>query len=62
MSDVNVYYINNKNVAQTTVDGTKTWKDGNASNRAATINVVLVVNGHVVASHDVSLASGWKYV
>ena len=32
-SEVKGYDITNTKVAQTTVEGTKTWKDGNATNR-----------------------------
>ncbi|MEH7649188.1 Cna B-type domain-containing protein, partial [Bacillus toyonensis] len=55
------YDITNTKVAQTTVEGTKTWKDGNATNRPTTIKVDLLQNGKVVATQEVSEATGWKY-
>ncbi|WP_131800806.1 Cna B-type domain-containing protein, partial [Bacillus mycoides] len=60
-SEVKGYDITNTKVAQTTVEGTKTWKDGNATNRPATIKVDLLQNGKVVATQEVSEATGWKY-
>ncbi|WP_142292486.1 Cna B-type domain-containing protein, partial [Bacillus wiedmannii] len=41
-SEVKGYDITNTKVAQTTVEGTKTWKDGNATNRPTTIKVDLL--------------------
>ncbi|OFD53038.1 cell wall anchor [Bacillus mycoides] len=60
-SEVKGYDITNTKVAQTTVEGTKTWKDGNATTRPATIKVDLLQNGQVVATQEVSEATGWKY-
>ena len=60
-SEVKGYDITNTKVAQTTVEGTKTWKDGNATNRPATIKVDLLQNGKVVDTKEVSEATGWKY-
>ncbi|MGE7883686.1 Cna B-type domain-containing protein, partial [Bacillus sp. NPDC094077] len=60
-SEVKGYDITNTKVAQTTVEGTKTWKDGNATNRPTTIKVDLLQNGQVVATQEVSEATGWKY-
>ncbi|MGF9770765.1 Cna B-type domain-containing protein, partial [Bacillus albus] len=60
-SEVNGYDITNTKVGQTTVEGTKTWKDGNATNRPTTIQVDLLQNGKVVATQEVSEATGWKY-
>ncbi|MED1463599.1 Cna B-type domain-containing protein [Bacillus paramycoides] len=60
-SEVKGYDITNTKVAQTTVEGTKTWKDGNATNRPTTIRVDLLQNGQVVATQEVSEATGWKY-
>ncbi|WP_131799999.1 Cna B-type domain-containing protein, partial [Bacillus mycoides] len=60
-SEVHGYDITNTKVAQTTVEGTKTWKDGNATTRPATIKVDLLQNGQVVATQEVSEATGWKY-
>ncbi|PGC86683.1 Cna B-type domain-containing protein, partial [Bacillus toyonensis] len=41
-SEVSGYDITNTKVGQTTVEGTKTWKDGNATNRPTTIKVDLL--------------------
>ncbi|PGA41068.1 hypothetical protein COL85_25960, partial [Bacillus toyonensis] len=40
-SEVKGYDITNTKVAQTKVEGTKTWKDGNATNRPEMIKVDL---------------------
>ena len=47
-SEVNGYDITNTKVAQTTVEGTKTWKDGNATDRPKTIKVDLLQNSKVI--------------
>ncbi|TNP09393.1 Cna B-type domain-containing protein, partial [Bacillus tropicus] len=60
-SEVKGYDITNTKVAQTTVEGTKTWKDGNATNRPTTIKVDLLQNGKVIDTKEVSAASEWKY-
>ncbi|MGE6403330.1 Cna B-type domain-containing protein, partial [Bacillus cereus] len=60
-SEVKGYDITNTKVAQTTVEGTKTWKDGNATNRPKTIKVDLLQNSQVVATQEVSETTGWKY-
>ncbi|WP_141669297.1 Cna B-type domain-containing protein, partial [Bacillus wiedmannii] len=60
-SEVHGYDITNTKVAQTTVEGTKTWKDGNATNRPATIKVDLLQNGKVVDTKEVTAVTNWKY-
>ncbi|MGH1329235.1 Cna B-type domain-containing protein, partial [Bacillus pretiosus] len=60
-SEVHGYDITNTKVAQTTVEGMKTWKDGDATNRPKTIKVDLLQNGRVIATQEVTEASGWKY-
>ncbi|PGE06981.1 hypothetical protein COM64_25220 [Bacillus toyonensis] len=60
-SEVHGYDITNTKVAQTTVEGTKTWKDGNATNRPTTIKVDLLQNGKVVDTKEVTAATEWKY-
>ncbi|MGE6509432.1 Cna B-type domain-containing protein, partial [Bacillus cereus] len=60
-SEVSGYDITNTKVAQTTVEGTKTWKDGNATNRPTTIKVDLLQNGKVIDTKEVSAAGDWKY-
>ncbi|MBJ8073737.1 Cna B-type domain-containing protein, partial [Bacillus cereus] len=53
--------MTNTKVAQTTVEGTKTWKEGNATTRPATIKVDLLQKGKVVATKEVTEATKWKY-
>ncbi|PEJ27273.1 hypothetical protein CN887_05430, partial [Bacillus pseudomycoides] len=60
-SEVNGYDITNTKVGQTKVEGKKTWKDDNAKDRPKTIKVDLLQNGKVIATEEVSEASGWKY-
>ncbi|WP_141498504.1 Cna B-type domain-containing protein, partial [Bacillus toyonensis] len=60
-SEVKGYDITNTKVAQTTVEGTKTWKDGNATSRPTTIKADLLQNGKVIDTKEVSAASEWKY-
>ncbi|MEK7024872.1 Cna B-type domain-containing protein [Bacillus sp. FSL K6-6038] len=60
-SEVKGYDITNTKVSQTKVEGTKTWKDGNGEGRPETIKVDLLQNGKVIATQEVSAASGWKY-
>ncbi|PHB31012.1 hypothetical protein COE86_30660 [Bacillus toyonensis] len=60
-SEVHGYDITNTKVAQTTVEGTKTWKDGNATNRPEMIKVDLLQNGKVIDTKEVSAAGEWKY-
>ncbi|MGI8282069.1 Cna B-type domain-containing protein, partial [Bacillus mycoides] len=61
-SEVNGYNITNTKVAKLTVEGTKTWKDGNATDRPATIKVDLLQNGNVIKTQDVLAVMGWKYI
>ncbi|WP_236736129.1 Cna B-type domain-containing protein, partial [Bacillus mycoides] len=61
-SEVNGYNITNTKVAKLTVEGTKTWKDGNATDRPATIKVDLLQNGNVIKTQDVLAIMGWKYI
>ncbi|WP_423219994.1 Cna B-type domain-containing protein, partial [Bacillus wiedmannii] len=61
-TEVNGYDITNTKVVQTTkVEGTKTWKDGNAEGRPTMIKVDLLQSGTVIATQEVSEATGWKY-
>ena len=48
-------------LAQTKVEGTKTWKDDNATDRPKTIKVDLLQNGQVIETQEVSAATNWKY-
>ncbi len=60
-SDIKGYDITNTKVGETKVEGTKTWKDGNATDRPKTIQVDLLQNGQVITTQEVSEATGWKY-
>ena len=60
-SKVNGYDITNTKVGKTKVEGTKTWKDDNATDRPEMIKVDLLQNGTVIAMQEVSKATGWKY-
>ena len=53
--------ITNTKVGKTKVGGTKTWKDDNATDRPEMIKVDLLQNGTVIATQEVSKATGWKY-
>ncbi|PFF85821.1 cell wall anchor protein, partial [Bacillus cereus] len=61
-SEVKGYDITNTKVAQTTVEGTKTWKDGNATDRPKTIKVDLLQNGKAVDTREATAATNWKYI
>ncbi|OTY21745.1 hypothetical protein BK732_10655 [Bacillus thuringiensis serovar navarrensis] len=61
-SEVKGYDITNTKVSQTKVEGTKMWKDdNNATDRPKAIKVDLLQNGKVIATQEVSKATGWKY-
>ncbi|EJR48100.1 hypothetical protein IIM_04213, partial [Bacillus cereus VD107] len=60
-SKVNGYDITNTKVGETKVEGTKTWKDDNATDRPTVIKVDLLQNGKVVDTKEVTAASEWKY-
>ncbi|MGH0590640.1 Cna B-type domain-containing protein, partial [Bacillus mycoides] len=60
-TEVKGYDITNTKVGQTKVEGTKTWKDDNAKDRPTMIKVDLLQNGTVIATQEVSKATGWKY-
>ncbi|MGG0727584.1 Cna B-type domain-containing protein [Bacillus paramycoides] len=60
-SEVKGYDITNTKVGETKVEGTKTWKDDNATDRPEMIKVDLLQNGTVIATQEVSKATGWKY-
>ncbi|MDF9555538.1 Cna B-type domain-containing protein, partial [Bacillus tropicus] len=61
-SKVNGYDITNTKVGKTKVEGTKTWKDDNATDRPTMIKVDLLQNGNVIQTHDVLAVMGWKYI
>ncbi|MBG0965227.1 Cna B-type domain-containing protein, partial [Bacillus sp. SRB1LM] len=60
-SEVHGYDITNTKVGETKVEGTKTWKDDNATDRPSSIKVDLLQNGTVIATQEVSKATDWKY-
>ncbi|WP_234814277.1 Cna B-type domain-containing protein, partial [Bacillus mycoides] len=60
-SEVKGYDITNTKVAKTTVEGTKTWKDGDSKERPKTIKVDLLQNDKLIATQEVTKASDWKY-
>ncbi|WP_180235618.1 Cna B-type domain-containing protein, partial [Bacillus cereus] len=60
-SDVHGYDITNTKVGETKVEGTKTWKDDNATDRPSLIKVDLLQNGKVVDTKEVTAATEWKY-
>ncbi|MGF2623991.1 Cna B-type domain-containing protein, partial [Bacillus cereus] len=60
-SKVNGTDITNTKVGETKVEGTKTWKDDNATNRPSTIKVDLLQNGKVVDTKEVTAETNWKY-
>ncbi|MGF2623995.1 Cna B-type domain-containing protein, partial [Bacillus cereus] len=60
-SKVNGYDITNTKVGKTKVEGTKTWKDDNATDRPSTIKVDLLQNGKVVDTKEVTVETNWKY-
>ncbi|WP_257210200.1 Cna B-type domain-containing protein, partial [Bacillus toyonensis] len=60
-SEVNGYDITNTKDAKTSVSGTKTWNDGNATDRPSSIQVDLLQNGNVIQTKEVTAANGWNY-
>ncbi|HBS46361.1 MAG TPA: adhesin, partial [Paenibacillus sp.] len=48
-------------VKTTSISGTKTWNDNNASDRPSTIQVDLLQNGTVIKTQGVTAANGWGY-
>ncbi|MGG3645512.1 Cna B-type domain-containing protein, partial [Bacillus wiedmannii] len=60
-SKVNGTDITNTKVGKTKVEGKKTWKDDNATDRPEMIKVDLLQNGTVIATQEVSKVTDWKY-
>ncbi|ENQ3106773.1 Cna B-type domain-containing protein, partial [Bacillus cereus] len=60
-SEVKGYDITNTKVGTTVVEGTKTWKDDNATDRPSAIKVDLLQNGKVIATQEVTAEKDWKY-
>ncbi|PDY44675.1 Cna B-type domain-containing protein, partial [Bacillus cereus] len=60
-SEISGYDITNTKDAKTSVSGTKTWKDGNATDRPSSIQVDLLQNGNVIQTQEVAAANDWKY-
>ncbi|MGF2716927.1 Cna B-type domain-containing protein, partial [Bacillus cereus] len=48
-------------VKTTSVSGTKTWNDNNATDRPSSIQVDLLKNGDVIQTQDVTAANNWNY-
>lgn len=55
------YNITNIRTGTTSVEGTKTWKDDNASDRPEMIKVNLLQNGVVIETKEVTKSDDWKY-
>ncbi|MEH6892495.1 Cna B-type domain-containing protein, partial [Bacillus sp. JJ864] len=60
-SEVKGYDITNTKVGKVNVEGTKTWKDNNATDRPSTIKVDLYQNGTFLLTQYVTAANDWKY-
>ncbi|MEH6891506.1 Cna B-type domain-containing protein, partial [Bacillus sp. JJ864] len=60
-SEVNGYDITNTKVGKTKVEGTKTWKDNNATDRPSLIQVELFRNGEKIDTKEVTATNNWKY-
>ncbi|WP_144501374.1 Cna B-type domain-containing protein, partial [Bacillus nitratireducens] len=60
-SNVSGYDITNTKVGETKVEGTKTWKDNNATNRPSVVKVDLLQNGKVVDTKEVTAGTNWNY-
>ncbi|PGE69943.1 collagen binding domain-containing protein, partial [Bacillus toyonensis] len=48
-------------VKMTSVSGTKTWNDNNATDRPSSIQVDLLQNGNVIQTKEVTAANSWNY-
>ncbi|MFD0617436.1 Cna B-type domain-containing protein [Paenibacillus sp. GCM10027629] len=48
-------------VKTTSISGTKTWNDNNATERPSTIQVELLQNGQVIKTQDLTATNDWKY-
>ncbi|PHC61553.1 cell wall anchor protein, partial [Bacillus toyonensis] len=53
--------MTNTKDAKTSVSGTKTWNDNNATDRPSSIQVDLLQNGNVIQTKEVTAANGWNY-
>ncbi|WP_165820871.1 Cna B-type domain-containing protein [Pueribacillus theae] len=60
-AEINGTNITNTKSAKIDVEGTKTWKDGNAKDRPDFITVKLLANGEEVAAKKVTAEDNWKY-
>ena len=60
-TSVNGFDITNVRAGETSVEGTKTWKDDNASDRPDLIQVDLLQNGKVIGTQEVNAEADWKY-
>ena len=55
------YDITNLRVGETSVEGVKTWKDDNSSERPDMIKVNLLQNGLVIDTAEVTAQDEWRY-
>ena len=58
---INRYNITNVRAGETSVEGTKTWKDDNSEKRPESITVNLLRNDEVIDAAEVTAESGWNY-
>lgn len=58
---INRYHITNVRAGETSVEGTKTWKDDNSEKRPESITVNLLRNDEVIDAAEVTAESGWTY-
>ncbi|USK43597.1 Cna B-type domain-containing protein [Cytobacillus oceanisediminis] len=60
-SKITGYDITNVRIGQTSVEGTKIWKDDNFKNRPKIIVIDLLRNGKIIHTQEVTADTGWKY-
>ncbi len=58
---VNGFDITNLRVGTTSVEGTKTWEDGNSEDRPSSIIVELLQNGEKIDEVEVTAGMNWKF-
>ncbi|MGG2017376.1 Cna B-type domain-containing protein [Bacillus sp. S10(2024)] len=60
-SKVDGFNITNTKVGEVNVEGTKTWNDGNATDRPSSVKVDLYQNDTFLLTQYVTAANDWKY-
>ncbi|WP_411953818.1 Cna B-type domain-containing protein [Alkalibacillus sp. S2W] len=60
-TNIEGYDITNTRVGKTSVEGQKTWLDGNANNRPDAIKIHLLKNGEQIKTQEVTADSSWQY-